>query len=64
MLLQEVAPSGGDDYYVAPTKGTSPAQVWVSNSQLAGDHVMAGSFDSAMRVSVLLVLGTASLPPS
>ena len=52
---QEVAmgPTGGEGegYFVAPTKGPSPAQVWVNNSQLAGDHVMAGSFDTAMRVS-------------
>ena len=48
-----VGPSGGEGegFYVAPTKGPSPAQVWVNNSQLAGDHVLAGSFDTAMRVS-------------
>ncbi len=43
---------GDDGYYVPPTQGTSPAQVWVTNSQLPGDHVRAGSFESAMRVSV------------
>ena len=35
-----------------PTKGTSQSQVWVNNSHLPGDHVSAGSFDSAARVSI------------
>ncbi|XP_003387772.1 PREDICTED: coatomer subunit alpha-like [Amphimedon queenslandica] len=41
---------GGDveGYYVPPAKGSSQAEVWVKNSQLPGDHVMAGSFDTAM----------------
>ena len=41
----------GEGYYVPPTAGTSPQQVWVNNSQLPVDHVMAGSFETAMRVS-------------
>ena len=41
----------GEGYYVPPTPGTSPQQVWANNSQLPVDHVMAGSFQSAMRVS-------------
>ena len=44
---------GDEGYYVPPTKGTSPAQVWVNNSQLPGDHVRAGSYETAMRVSML-----------
>jgi len=44
-------PSGeGDGYFVPPTKGTNPSQVWVNNSHLPGDHVAAGSFDSAARL--------------
>lgn len=39
----------GEGYYVPPTPGTSPQQVWANNSQLPVDHVMAGSFQSAMR---------------
>ena len=31
-------------------------QVWVNNSQLPVDHVLAGSFESAMRVSGMLAL--------
>jgi len=44
-------PSGdGEDYYVPPTQGTSQTQVWVTNSQLPVDHVVAGSFDTAARL--------------
>ncbi len=44
-------PSGdGEGYYVPPTKGTNQSQVWVNNSHLPVDHVVAGSFDSAARV--------------
>ncbi len=46
-------PSGdGEGYYVPPTKGTNQSQVWVNNSHLPVDHVVAGSFDSAARVSM------------
>lgn len=42
---------GGDEgYFVPPVKGTSQSQVWCNNSQLAVDHVLAGSFESAMRL--------------
>lgn len=40
----------GDGSYVPPTKGTSQAIHWANNSQLAGDHVAAGSFESACRL--------------
>ncbi|NXH23106.1 COPA protein, partial [Bucco capensis] len=39
-----------DGFFVPPTKGTSPAQVWCNNSQLPVDHILAGSFETAMRV--------------
>ena len=35
------------DIFVAPTSGPPPAQVWVGNSTLAGDHAAAGAFASA-----------------
>lgn len=43
---------GGENegYYVPPPKGSSQADIWVKNSQLPGDHVVAGSFDTAMLV--------------
>ncbi|XP_075212404.1 coatomer subunit alpha [Lycorma delicatula] len=42
--------SGEEGFFVAPTKGISPLQVWANNSQLVADHVMAGSFESAFRL--------------
>lgn len=42
---------GGDGYYVPPPKGPSQGEIWVKNSQLPGDHVVAGSLDTAMIVS-------------
>ena len=33
-----------------PTKGVPQARVWCNNSNLAGDHVAAGAFDSAMQI--------------
>ena len=51
-FMQVVEPEAGSDgYYVPPAKGQSAAELWARNSQLPGDHVIAGSFDSAMRVS-------------
>ncbi|XP_014253737.1 coatomer subunit alpha [Cimex lectularius] len=46
----EVTQGPEDGFFVAPTKGVSQTQIWVNNSQLAVDHVMAGSFDSAFRL--------------
>ncbi|CAF4864256.1 unnamed protein product, partial [Rotaria sp. Silwood1] len=37
-------------YFVAPTKGQSVPQAWTQNSKLAVDHVLSGSFESAMRL--------------
>ena len=53
-LIQEpIVPSteGGEGYYVPPTAGTNPQQVWANNSHLPVDHVLSGSFETAMRVS-------------
>ena len=41
---------GGDGSFVPPTRGTSQAVHWTNNSQLAGDHVAAGSFETACRL--------------
>ncbi len=41
---------------MAPSKGKSQAQVWCDNSQLPVDHVLAGSFETAMRVRVITML--------
>ncbi|CAH1774502.1 unnamed protein product [Owenia fusiformis] len=49
----DVGPSAGSEaegYFVPPTKGTSQGQVWCNNSQLPVDHVLAGSFETAMRL--------------
>lgn len=47
-----VGAGGGteDGFFVPPTKGTSPTQMWCNNSQLPVDHILAGSFETAMRV--------------
>ncbi|XP_031557525.1 coatomer subunit alpha-like isoform X1 [Actinia tenebrosa] len=45
-----VVPSGEEGYFVPPSKGTSQAQVWCNNSHLAVDHILGGSFESAMRL--------------
>jgi len=37
-------------YFVAPTKGQSVPQSWTQNSKLPVDHVLSGSFESAMRL--------------
>ncbi|KAI9544317.1 hypothetical protein NQZ68_001189, partial [Dissostichus eleginoides] len=46
------AAGGGaeDGFFVPPTKGMSPTQIWCNNSQLPVDHILAGSFETAMRL--------------
>uniref|UniRef100_V9K9W5 Coatomer subunit alpha n=1 Tax=Callorhinchus milii TaxID=7868 RepID=V9K9W5_CALMI len=42
---------GGDDgFFIPPTKGVSPTQVWCNNSQLPVDHILAGSFETGTRL--------------
>jgi coatomer protein complex subunit alpha (xenin) len=50
--LEPIVPSteGGEGYYVPPTAGTNPQQVWANNSHLPVDHVLSGSFETAMRL--------------
>ena len=52
-LLQDTGPAAGageDGFFVAPSRGLAQSQVWCNNSQLPVDHVLAGSFETAMRV--------------
>lgn len=44
------AAAGNANYVHLPTNGTSPAATWIKNSQLAADHAMAGSFETACRL--------------
>jgi coatomer protein complex subunit alpha (xenin) len=45
--------SGGDNeqgFFVAPTRGQSLSHLWCNNSKLPVDHILAGSFETAMRL--------------
>ncbi|KAK6970166.1 coatomer subunit alpha [Biomphalaria glabrata] len=42
--------AGEEGYFVPPSKGISQSQVWCNNSQLPVDHVLAGFFETAMRL--------------
>lgn len=48
--LEATTTPNEDGYYSPPTKGAPPSQLWVSNSSLAVDHILAGSFESAFRL--------------
>jgi len=41
---------GSEGAFVPPTKGVSQAMNWCNNSQLPVDHILAGSFETAMRL--------------
>lgn len=43
-----------ENFFVAPQPGPPIAQIWTKNSNLAADHVCAGSFESAMQVTLPL----------
>eukprot|EP00124_Ichthyophonus_hoferi_P001771 Ihof_evm4s102 gene=Ihof_evmTU4s102 len=47
-LVAEVK-TGGEGF-TPPVRGTPYTQIWASNSILAGEHVAAGSFDTAMQL--------------
>jgi coatomer protein complex subunit alpha (xenin) len=36
--------------FVPPTKGTCQTMIWCNNSHLPADHIVAGSFETAMRL--------------
>jgi coatomer protein complex subunit alpha (xenin) len=42
-----------DDMGAGATPGVSETDLWIRNSPFAGDHVAAGSFDTAMQVSLV-----------
>lgn len=48
------AETAGEDaaesFFVAPTRGTGIGQLWCNNSKLPVDHILAGSFETAMRL--------------
>jgi coatomer subunit alpha len=46
-------PNGAQGEFVPPTAGTAESELWMHNSPLAADHVAAGSFETAMQVSLL-----------
>merc|ERR1719270_1224361 len=49
-VKSEVKSEGDEAYFVAPTKGHNPTQMWANNSALPMDHIVAGSFESACRL--------------
>lgn len=48
--LPASAVGGETGAFVPPTKGVSQSSNWCNNSQLAVDHIVAGSFETAMRL--------------
>ena len=48
--LEAATVTAEDGYYSPPTRGVSVTQHWVNNSQLAVDHILAGSFETAFRL--------------
>lgn len=49
MSVNDAGESGGGGYE-APSRGLSQSQVWANNTNLIGDHLRAGSFESAFRL--------------
>jgi len=51
-LVAPAAESNSDEsgFFVPPTKGNSLAHLWCNNSKLPVDHILAGSFETAMRL--------------
>lgn len=51
-LVVPTAEAGSEEtgFFVPPTRGTSLAQLWCNNSKLPVDHILAGSFETAMRL--------------
>ncbi|TDH67571.1 hypothetical protein CCR75_000065 [Bremia lactucae] len=49
-LENDLAGLSTDGFVAAPTAGSSLAVQWVRNSSLAADHVVAGSFQTAMQL--------------
>jgi coatomer subunit alpha len=55
-------PGGVDDASAAAAApGLTEAEIWTRSSPFAGDHIAGGAFESAMQVSLLLLLSYLSL---
>jgi hypothetical protein len=48
---EEEGPEPEEELGAGATPGVSETALWVRNSPFAGDHVAAGSFETAMQVS-------------
>eukprot|EP00056_Hartaetosiga_gracilis_P009451 m.135948 g.135948 ORF g.135948 m.135948 type:complete len:1206 (+) comp13130_c0_seq2:266-3883(+) len=48
-VVDDLGEEGGE-YFVVPTAGTPASRAWVNNSTNIIDHVVAGSFDTAMSI--------------
>eukprot|EP00123_Amoebidium_parasiticum_P013063 comp21742_c0_seq1/m.30782 comp21742_c0_seq1/g.30782 ORF comp21742_c0_seq1/g.30782 comp21742_c0_seq1/m.30782 type:complete len:1239 (-) comp21742_c0_seq1:244-3960(-) len=48
LLTDTKTEDGG--FFTPPSRGTPYTQIWAANSNLAGEHVAAGSFDTAMQL--------------
>lgn len=51
-LMSKISASAAGDkgFYAVPPRGLPPSHFWTINSQLAADHVRAGSFETAFRL--------------
>lgn len=49
-LPSAAADTGDAGYFVPPPRGAAPSQNWSQKSQLAIDHIIGGSFESAARL--------------
>uniref|UniRef100_A0A1B6DMQ1 Coatomer subunit alpha n=1 Tax=Clastoptera arizonana TaxID=38151 RepID=A0A1B6DMQ1_9HEMI len=49
LATENIAPSG-EGYFIPPNKGHAISHAWSTNSNLPGDHVVAGAFQSAFRL--------------
>eukprot|EP01027_Heterolobosea_sp_BB2_P024293 GEZU01036571.1.p1 GENE.GEZU01036571.1~~GEZU01036571.1.p1 ORF type:complete len:1205 (-),score=317.64 GEZU01036571.1:47-3661(-) len=48
--MQPAETAATSTFFVAPMKGQSLEEIWCANSQLAADHIAAGSFETAMGI--------------
>ncbi|OZJ05293.1 hypothetical protein BZG36_01950 [Bifiguratus adelaidae] len=48
--VAEAEAAAASTEFVAPTPGLNESAIWVGNSAVAGDHVAAGSFETAMQI--------------
>jgi len=48
--FSDAVDTAADGYFVPPSKGKATQDYWCTNSQLAVDHILAGSFETACRL--------------